>query len=442
MAAAHAHVQRLRPQPRPRAPRTRLRQLILAQEDADVRLVALVLLRAQEGDHAPEGLPRVPSPLHEHAAGLGGEGLPRCRHVEPRRRREPPQPRPLAGVAGLGPGIQRPVLQRPRGIRDDQFGGVFEHGPEAGADAARAGGAVEAEQGGRRARERVAAAGAAVRFLERMTLGGVGAGRVGERDRGPPALGEGGGERVRDPFAVLRPPRHPVHDDEALRGRGQRFHRGAVLSRGRVEVDVRQVALDAVGEHAHVAPRPQVLDGALPGAALVRGEREGDREPDLRPEGEQRVRGRGHRIRPDGTVAARAHRRPGARPQQPQVVVDLRDRPHRRAARLHPVALVDGDGRTHPLDDIDGRLGHAVEELLRVGGERFDVPALPLGVDRVEGETRLPRAGGPREDREGSALDVDIDALEIVLPGTADPDPVAHVLMMADGGSERQPYGA
>ena len=48
-----------------------------------------------------------------------------------------------------------------------------------------------------------------------------------------------------------------------------------------------------------------------------------------------------------------------------------------------------------PVDRVDVRLLHHLEELARVGGERLDVAALPLGVDRVEGEARLPGAGEP-----------------------------------------------
>ena len=46
------------------------------------------------------------------------------------------------------------------------------------------------------------------------------------------------------------------------------------------------------------------------------------------------------------------------------------------------------------LDGVDVGLAHLLEELPRVGGERLDVAALPLGVDGVEGERRL--AASPR----------------------------------------------
>ncbi len=44
------------------------------------------------------------------------------------------------------------------------------------------------------------------------------------------------------------------------------------------------------------------------------------------------------------------------------------------------------------LDRVDLRLVHAVEELAGVGAEGLDVAPLPLGIQRVEDERRLPGA--------------------------------------------------
>ena len=82
------------------------------------------------------------------------------------------------------------------------------------------------------------------------------------------------------------------------------------------------------------------------------------------------------------------------RPQQPQVVVDLGDRPDRRPRVARRGLLVDRDRRRQALDRVDVRLVHLTEELARVRRQRLDVAALPLGVDRVERERRFAR---PRE---------------------------------------------
>jgi hypothetical protein len=49
---------------------------------------------------------------------------------------------------------------------------------------------------------------------------------------------------------------------------------------------------------------------------------------------------------------------------------------------------------------VDVGLFDALEELAGVGGERFDVAALALGVDGVEGERGLARAGDAADDGE------------------------------------------
>ena len=62
------------------------------------------------------------------------------------------------------------------------------------------------------------------------------------------------------------------------------------------------------------------------------------------------------------------------------------------------------------------------EELSGVGGEALDVSSLSLGVERVEGEARLPRAGHAGHHDELLLRQVDVDGLEVVLAGAADLD--------------------
>ena len=89
-----------------------------------------------------------------------------------------------------------------------------------------------------------------------------------------------------------------------------------------------------------------------------------------------------------------------AREEQLQVVVELGHRADGRARGAHRVGLVDGDRRRDALDAVDLRLVHAVEELARVGREGLDVAALALGVERVEHERGLARAGHAGHDDE------------------------------------------
>ena len=386
----HADVQRLGLQAVAVAFGTPLGKLILAQKDADVRLVPLLFLRAEKGDDAPEAFPRVLSPVQQDVAAFVGKRLPREGRVESGGGGELSQARALAPVTGLRPWIEGAFVQRTARVGNDELGGVLEHGAEARAGVARSGGAVEAEQLGGGLRKRQAAGSAAMGLFEVAALGCPGPVPPEERDGGAPPLGKGRGERIRDPFAVLRAGSDPVHDHERLAGPRQRPNL-VPFPFLLLQVDVRQIEFATVGEDADVPPRPEVLHHPLAVPALFAGNGEGDGEPRLRTGLEEGVGGRRHGVRHDGTPALRTHGRPDARPQEPQVVVDLRDRADGGAARLHPVALVDGDGGTHALDEIDVGLRHPLEKLLGVGGERLDVTPLSLGVDRVEGEAGFSR---------------------------------------------------
>ena len=131
------------------------------------------------------------------------------------------------------------------------------------------------------------------------------------------------------------------------------------------------------------------------------------------------------------------------RPEQPQVVVDLRDGPDRRARVARGRLLVDGDRRRQALDRVDVRLVHLPEELARVGAERLDVAALALGVDRVEGQRRLARPRQARDDDQRVPRQGQRDVLEVVLPGTRDRDRVRrrHAQSSVVGRTDVPPTG-
>ena len=113
-------------------------------------------------------------------------------------------------------------------------------------------------------------------------------------------------------------------------------------------------------------------------------------EADQQPRsGRQFQQGVGHDIRRlafDQLAALPAVRLTDARPQQTQIVVNLRGRPNRRSRITNAVLLPDGDGRRDAVDGIDIRLLHPLEELPGVGGQGLHVSPLPLGIDGVEGQ--------------------------------------------------------
>ena len=88
--------------------------------------------------------------------------------------------------------------------------------------------------------------------------------------------------------------------------------------------------------------------------------------------------------------------------------------------------LLDGDGRRQALDVIDIGLLHQLQELARIGRQRFDIAALALGIDRVEGERGFARARQAGQHRQRVARNLDVDILEIVLARAADGDVFQH----------------
>ncbi len=129
----------------------------------------------------------------------------------------------------------------------------------------------------------------------------------------------------------------------------------------------------------------------------------------------------------DHRTADRAVGHADAGVQQPQVVVDLGDRAHRRARVAGCGLLVDGHRRGQSLDEVDVGLVHLAEELAGVRRQALDVATLALGEDRVEREAGLARPRQPREDDQGVAREVERDVLEVVLTGPAYDQSLTHV---------------
>ena len=100
--------------------------------------------------------------------------------------------------------------------------------------------------------------------------------------------------------------------------------------------------------------------------------------------------------------------------EQAQVFVDFGRGAHggARVAAVH--LLFDGDGGGDALDVVALGLAHASQELARVAAEAFHVAALPLGVEGVEGQRRLARAGQAGDDYQPVPRYFDVDVLQVV----------------------------
>ncbi len=213
-------------------------------------------------------------------------------------------------------------------------------------------------------------------------------------------------DRVREPVAEIGLHRQPVDHD---------LDRVLELL---VELDLLfEEPLLAVHLHAREALAPQLLEEILVFALAVADDGRVDRELRAFGQAEDLVDDRLDALACDRPPADRAVRPAHARIEQPQVVVDLRDRADGGTRVPRGRLLVDGDRRREPIDGVDVGLLHHLQELARVRRERLDVPALPFGVDGVEGERGLAGAGEPRDADQRVSGQADGDVLEVVLAG-------------------------
>ena len=175
-----------------------------------------------------------------------------------------------------------------------------------------------------------------------------------------------------------------------------------------------QLADLAVHAHAHEPLLAQPLQHLFVLTLFAGDERR--QQDDLLPlrPGEQGVEHVVHRLGADRVAALGTVGLAGAAEQQAQVVVDLGDRAHGGARVPAGGFLLDGDRGGQPLEQVHVRLVHLAEELAGIGGQRFHVAALSLGVEGVKGQGGLARAGQAGENDEFVAGQVNRDVLQVV----------------------------
>ena len=223
----------------------------------------------------------------------------------------------------------------------------------------------------------------------------------------PLGAGDRGLDRVRQPLAQVRSHHEPVDHD------------GDVVLELLVEDDLLlEPAQLAVDLHAREALGAQLVEQLAVLALAPAHDRRQHHELGALGQHHHLVDDLLGRLRLDRAAAVEAVRVADTRPQQPQVVVDLGDRSHRRARVPRRGLLVDRDRRRQPLDRVHVRLVHLAQELTGVRGQRLHVATLALGVDRVEGEARLARAGQARDHDQRIARQPQVQVPEVVLAGT------------------------
>ncbi len=112
----------------------------------------------------------------------------------------------------------------------------------------------------------------------------------------------------------------------------------------------------------------------------------------------------------------------GAGVEHPEQVGQGGHRAHARARARRAASLLERDGGRQPGDLLDVRRPDLLQQPPGVRRDRLEVAALGLGVDRAEGQRGLP---GPRDAGEGDdgvPRDGDVDAAQVVLAGSDDPD--------------------
>ena len=113
--------------------------------------------------------------------------------------------------------------------------------------------------------------------------------------------------------------------------------------------------------------------------------------------------------------------------QEPEIIVNLRDRSDCRARVVVRGLLVDRDRGGKPLDALHLRLFHLSQELPGIAGQRLHIAPLPFRVDRVKGKRTLAGTGQSRHHDKFIARDIQVDILQIMLRCPADPDILFYV---------------
>ena len=137
-----------------------------------------------------------------------------------------------------------------------------------------------------------------------------------------------------------------------------------------------------------------------------------------------------NRVGDDRLAAFMAVGNPHPREQQPQKVVNVAGRAHRRAGVGRAGALGHRDGRAEAQQGVQVGLFQLSQELPRRRGQGFHVTAVPFGIEGVEGQRGFSRAGRPRDHHQLVLGDGNVDVLQVVLAGALDFDPVRHLRLL------------
>ena len=113
-------------------------------------------------------------------------------------------------------------------------------------------------------------------------------------------------------------------------------------------------------------------------------------------------------------IAIRTNRNGLAGKQRCEVWFEVRHGGNGRTRALDGRSSIDGYTRSDGIELVDGRPFQTLEKLPCVRTEAFDESTLALGIERIEREGRLSRAGHTDDTDELSGGEIEVDALEVV----------------------------
>ena len=120
----------------------------------------------------------------------------------------------------------------------------------------------------------------------------------------------------------------------------------------------------------------------------------------------------------DLLAAVRTVRRAHSRPEQTEIIIDLRHGSDRRAGILTGGLLINGNCRRQTFDVVHIRLVHLPQKLTGIGGQRLHIAALSLRINGIKCERGFSASGQTGQDNQLIARNPHLNILQIVLSGT------------------------
>lgn len=106
------------------------------------------------------------------------------------------------------------------------------------------------------------------------------------------------------------------------------------------------------------------------------------------------------------------------------VVVDLGDGAHGRARIATGRFLINRDGGGQAFDRVKLGLFHLTDKLSGISGKGFDIATLPFCKDGIKSQAGFSRPGHPGDDHKFLLGQIQVDVLEVMLPGALDLDAI------------------